>query len=73
MVIAVRAAMSHYAPHLLFIILGALCVVLCAPPPLARFLVSSFVSPASDACLSYVHSSALYAASPFLRDSIPLY
>ncbi len=73
MVIAVRTAMSHYAPHLLFIILGALCVVLCAPPPLARFLVSSFVSPASDACLSYVHSSALYAASPFLRDSIPLY
>ncbi len=72
MVIAVRAAMSHYAPHLLFIVYP-LCVVLCALPPLARFLVSSFVSPASDAGLSYVHSSALYAASPFLRDSIPLY
>lgn len=69
MVIAVRAAMSHYAPHLLFIkpvffhlSLSTPSVLSCARHLLWR--VSLFLRSLArhDAGLSYVHSSALYAA-----------
>ena len=72
MVIAVRAAMSHYAPHLLFFILGALCVVLCAPPPLARFLV--LLGFTSDGIRCRKKGSGFLAAFRMFipRDYIPL-